>query len=90
MGGAKVPLYDEEDESPDPRSLDLSEVQTELENINERIADRKKQFFEEDKKKKQAVIDAQKALEAEKAAEAKEVAKWRKVFKKARNEPEED
>lgn len=37
--GAKVPRYDPDDESADPRRLDLSEIMDEIDSIKERVGE---------------------------------------------------
>lgn len=39
LQGVKVPTYDPDDESPDPRGLDLSEIMDEIDSIKQRVGE---------------------------------------------------
>lgn len=56
----KAPIYDEEDFGPDPRTMDLTEIQEELDAIDEREKERQEKV-REDMKNKKAIKDKEMA-----------------------------
>lgn len=90
LQGAKVPVYDETDESPDPRSMDLTDVQDELDAIAERIAGQKQKKLDEENAKKIAAEQQAAALAAEKAEDDKYVARMAKALKRAQKSSKDD
>lgn len=89
LTGGKVPMYDESDESPDPRTMDLSEIKDELDQTAEKMADlRKEKQANLEKEKLEAAAKAA-ALAAEKAQEDKIIKTFSKAIKHARKPSDE-
>lgn len=59
LTGSKVPMYDEEDDSIDPRKMDLSEVQDELQHIESQIAERKQKLAQDMETKRKLKEEAE-------------------------------
>jgi len=73
LTGLKTPLYEEEGdpETIDPRKMDLSEVEEELDRISERIAERKQKLNEDMAEKRKLKEEAENASRKQ---------KWREEF----------
>lgn len=84
LTGAKVPVYDENDERPDPRAMDLTEIQDELDDTAEKYAKIRKDYAAKTAEQKQEEERIKAQQEAEKVEDEKFVSRMSKAIKRAR------